>query len=144
MHGKVLELEANTVVFREGEPPSELYFLQAGKVLVCTLDGTKVKVITRISAGEFIGELSFFDGKPRASSVVTLEKSKLIRIDTRTIEEHLPKWYSQVGQALTKKIRLLDQVIHSSNIRISRDEETKPLSLQEQRLLYNLLTNQNA
>lgn len=143
MQGTVIEVEAHTVVFHEGEAAGDLLFLQAGKVLVCTLDGTKVKVITRISSGEFIGELSLFDGKPRGSSVITLQQSTLIKIDKFQIEQHLPKWYSQIGSGLTKKIRLLDQVIHSSNLRISSDEESKPLSISEQRTFYDLLTNQN-
>ncbi len=144
MHGTVIELEPFKVIFREGDPAGDLYFLQEGKVLVCTLDGTKVKVITRISAGEFIGELALFDGKTRASSVISLEKSKLIKIDKEVISKDLPKWYRQIGIGLTKKIRLLDHVIHSSNLRLSRDEESKPLSISEQRLLYDVLTNQNA
>lgn len=141
MQGFVMELEANTVVCREGDPSSELYFLQSGKLLVCTLSGRQVKVISRISPGEFIGELSFFDGKPRASYVVTLERCKLIQIQKREISTHLPSWYTQIGANITKKIRHLDHVIHDSNIRRSNAEESKPLSIDEQRVLYELLSN---
>ena len=136
-----MELEANTVVCREGDPSSELYFLQSGKLLVCTLSGSQVKVISRISPGEFIGELSFFDGKPRASYVVTLERCKLIQIQKREISTHLPNWYTQIGASITKKIRHLDHVIHDSNIRRSNAEESKPLSIDEQRVLYELQSN---
>lgn len=144
MQGILLELDQHQIICREGDPSTELYFLQAGKLLICTLSGTQVKVISRISPGEFIGELSFFDGKPRASYVVTLEKCKLIQIQKHEISGHLPKWYTQIGANITKKIRHLDQVIHSSNLRKSSEEESKPLSIEEQRLLYELLTNQDA
>ncbi len=141
MQGFVMELEPNTVVCREGDPSSELYFLQSGKLLVCTLSGRQVKVISRISPGEFIGELSFFDGKPRASYVVTLERSKLIQIQKHEISTQLPNWYTEIGTNITKKIRHLDHVIHDSNIRRSNAEESKPLSIDEQRVLYELLSN---
>lgn len=140
MQGFVLEYDADTVVTREGDPSSDLFFLQSGKLLICTLSGTQVKVISRISPGEFVGELSFFDSKPRASFIVTLEKSKLIQIPKHEISGHLPNWYTQVGVAMTKKIRLLDHVIHDSNLRRSNTEESRPLSQEEQKRLFELLT----
>ncbi len=136
-----MDLDAHTIVCREGDPSSELFFLKSGKLLVCTLSGTQVKVISRISPGEFIGELSFFDGKPRASYVVTLEKCKMIKIPKQEIASHLPSWYTQIGTNITKKIRQLDHVIHGSNLRRSNTEETKPLSMEDQRIFYELLTN---
>lgn len=140
MQGFELEFEPHTIVCREGDPSTELYFLQSGKLLICTISGTQVKVISRISPGEFIGELSFFDGKPRASHVVTLEKCKLIQIPKHEISGHLPNWYNVIGANITKKIRLLDGVIQSSNVRRSESQESKPLSIEEQRALYELLT----
>lgn len=140
MQGLELTLKPHTIVCREGDPSSELYFLQSGKLLICTISGTQVKVLSRISPGEFIGELSFFDGKPRSSYVVTLEESKLIQIPKQQIASKLPDWYTQVGINLTKKIRLLDHIIHSSNVRRSNTEESKPLPIEEQRKIYELLT----
>ena len=141
MQGFELEFEANSVIWREGDPSSDLYFLQSGKLLVCTISGTQVKAISRISPGEFVGELSFFDGRARSSHIVSLEKSKLIQIPKNEISHLLPSWYIRVGINITKKIRLLDQVINESKVRRSNSDESKPLSIEEQRKLYDLLTN---
>ncbi len=141
MQGIVLDFEANTIICHEGDPSTELYFLKSGRLLVCTLNGTQVKVISRISPGEFIGELSFFDGKARASHVVTLEKCKLIQIQKQEISGHLPLWFTEIGVNLTKKIRHLDHIINSENLRRSNSEESKPLTIEEQRSLFELLTN---
>ncbi len=143
MQGFALDFEPNTIICREGDPSSDLYFLQAGKLLVCTVSGSQVKVISRISAGEFIGELSFFDGRPRASYVVTIDKCKMIQIPKQEISGHLPTWYNRIGANLTKKIRMLDNVIHASNLRRSNAEESKPLSIEEQRNLLKLITSQD-
>lgn len=144
MQGIVLDLEAHKIVSREGDLASEIFFLQSGKLLVCTLSGTEVKAIARISAGEFVGELSFFDGRPRASYVVTLEKSQLIQIQKHEIAGHLPKWYSQVATNITKKIRLLDNIIHTTHLRKSNDEDNRPLTMEEQHSLFQLISKQNA
>jgi CRP/FNR family cyclic AMP-dependent transcriptional regulator len=141
MQGMQLELEPYSVICREGDPSSDIYFLVEGKLLICTLSGTQVKVISRISPGEFVGELSFFDGKPRSGHVLTLEKSKLIRISKSEIVDDLPSWYSQIGISITKKIRHLDQVIQENNLRRSNSEESKPLTIEEQRLIFGLINN---
>lgn len=141
MQAYELEFEKHTVICREGDPSSELFFLQSGRLLVCTVSGTQVKVISRISPGEFVGELAFFDGKVRSSNLVTLEKCKLIQIPKQEMTEFLPHWYMKVGSNLTKKIRLLDHIIQDKNLRRSTAEENKPLTIEEQRLVYDLLTN---
>lgn len=140
MHGYALKFKGMQVVCREGDPSSDLFYLQSGKLLICTISGTQVKPIARINPGEFIGELSFFDGKMRSSHIVTLEDTDIIQIPKNEIYGNLPTWFQEIGKGLTKKIRLLDKVIHESNIRRYSDEENPPLSIEEQRILLDLLT----
>lgn len=141
MHGYALKYKTHDVICREGDPSFDLYYLQSGKLLICTISGTQVKPIARIGPGEFIGELSFFDGKTRSSHIVALEASEVIQIPRQEILPSIPMWYQEIGKNLTKKIRLLDHVIHDSNIRKYSDEENQPLSIDEQRILFALLSN---
>ncbi len=143
MHGYAQEYGPHSVICHEGDPSSDLYYLQSGKLLICTISGTQVKVIARIETGEFVGELSFFDGRPRSSHVVTLENSVVIQIPKHEISNHLPIWYLEIGKNLTKKIRLLDGVVNATNLRkFGSEENQKPLSIEDQRLFYDLLINQ--
>ena len=144
MQGYVREYNVNEVICREGDPSSDLYYLKSGKLLICTISGTTVKAIARIEAKEFIGELSFFDGKPRASHIVALEKSQIIQIPKHELLTLLPTWYLEVGKNLTKKIRLLDQVIHATNLRKFGTDEHKPLTIEEQRQLYDILSQKTS
>jgi CRP-like cAMP-binding protein len=128
-----LTFEPGDIICREGERSQDLYLLIEGKVLVCTIQGTQVKAIGRISPGEFIGELSFFDGNPRASTIVALEKCVLQQVNRDEIRDRLPFWFIEAGKGLTKKIRLLDQIINTSHLRRAGTEEQKPLSIEEQR-----------
>ena len=141
MQGIELDFEPYSIICREGDPSNELYYLQSGKLLICTVNGNQVKAITRISPGEFIGELSFFDGKARSSYVVTLEKSKLIQIQKSEIGPYLPAWYIRVGTSITKKIRHLDNIINESKLRRANSEENKPLTIEEERKLLEHLNN---
>lgn len=134
-----LTYEAGDIICREGDLSSDLYLLVEGKVLICTIQGTQVKAIGRISPGEFIGELSFFDGNPRASTIVAIDKCVLHQVNRDEIRERLPFWFIEAGKSLTKKIRLLDQIINTSNLKRAANEEQKALSIEEQRKILSKL-----
>lgn len=138
-----LEFGPHELVAREGDPSTDLYYIKSGRLLICTVHGTEVKAIARIEPGVFIGELSFFDGKHRASHIVTLEKSTLVQIPKHELSNHLPFWFLEVGKGLTKKIRRLDEIINSSNLRKIGSEDQKPLTIEEQRKLYAVITHQH-
>lgn len=140
MQGYQLDYGPNEVICREGEPSSDLFFLKEGKLLICSLQGTEVKVIARIEAGEFYGELSFFDGKPRASNIISIESCTIIQIPKQDLTNHLPFWFLETGKSLTKKIRLIDHVISDSHLKRARTEDQRPLSIEEQRQIHALLT----
>lgn len=127
------------VVCKAGEASNDLYFVESGKLLVCGVSGTKVTALARIEAGEFMGELSFFDGKERASHVLALEHTKLIIISHDEIMPELPRWYVDLAKDLTKKIRNMDNIVKDSNLRRFESQSERPLSIEEQRhVLYAL------
>lgn len=130
-----LIFNTNEVICRQGDPSDDIFFLKEGRILICTVQGTQVKTIARIEPGEFIGELSFFDGKPRATHIVALEKSTLLKIPKEELAAHLPFWFLEVGKNLTKKIRQLDDIVHSSNFRKTTNQDQKQLSIEEQRTI---------
>jgi CRP/FNR family cyclic AMP-dependent transcriptional regulator len=144
MQGFEQTFKKNSVLCREGDVSMDIYLLKSGKLLACSVQGTKVTALSRIEPGEFVGELSFFDGKTRASHVVALEDSNVIMIPKHELSSLLPNWYIQIGKSLTKKIRLLDGVLHSSSLRRFGNEDQKPLSIEDQRVLLKAITHQDA
>jgi CRP/FNR family transcriptional regulator, cyclic AMP receptor protein len=143
MQGYEQTFQANEVICREGDPSTDIYLVKSGKLLACAVQGTKVIALARINPGEFVGELSFFDGKPRASHVVTLEPSEVIMIPKAELSSLLPHWYQEIGKNITKKIRILDGVVHESNLRKFGKDDQKPLSIDEQRKLFEAITQQD-
>jgi len=135
-----LDFKVNQIVCREGDESRDLLFLESGELLVCTVAGTQVKAIATIGPGQFFGELSFFDGKPRSSFVVARTECSVIQFPKTQLLEQLPQWFLDIGRNVTKKIRLLDEVIHSSNIR-KYGTGVKPLSIDQQCLIYNAIAN---
>ncbi len=120
-----------------------MYFLQSGKLLVCSVSGTKVTALARIMPGQFVGELSFFDGELRASHVIALERSALTILSKDEIFPELPKWYVEHARELTRKLRQLDQIVHQSNLRKFASQGEKPLTIDEQRYILQALNQKD-
>jgi CRP-like cAMP-binding protein len=127
------------IVCREGDDSNDLLYLQQGSVLAFLIQGTQVKPLAKIESGEFLGELSFFDGLPRSSYMIALEDSVILKISRPELVDQLPFWFLEAGKNLTKKIRFLDDIVHASRIKKASSMDQKPLSIEEQRQILSAL-----
>src|SRR3979411_1278328 len=80
------EFSKGLVLFREGEPGKEMYVVQAGKVNITKTVRETEKILATLGAGEFFGEMSILNNKPRSAGAVVAENGKLLGIDPRTFE----------------------------------------------------------
>lgn len=69
-----LKFDANTAIFREGDPGDRAYVVEAGEVaIVRNVDG-KPHVLGTIGKGGMFGEMALIDGQPRmAAAIATRE-----------------------------------------------------------------------
>lgn len=77
---------AGTVVFREGEPGSEMYVIQSGRVRIARRFREMEKLLADLGPGEFFGEMAIISAKPRTGTAVALEDTRLLAIDGKTFE----------------------------------------------------------
>jgi CRP/FNR family transcriptional regulator, cyclic AMP receptor protein len=80
------EFRQGDVLFREGEPGTEMYVIQAGKVNITKTVRETEKILATLGAGEFFGEMSILNHKPRSAGAVVAEDAKLLVIDPKTFE----------------------------------------------------------
>jgi CRP/FNR family cyclic AMP-dependent transcriptional regulator len=80
------EFRRGDVLFREGEPGKEMYVIQAGKVNITKTVRETEKILATLGAGEFFGEMSILNHKPRSAGAVVAEDAKLLVIDPKTFE----------------------------------------------------------
>ncbi|MDT4892478.1 MAG: family transcriptional regulator, cyclic receptor protein [Pseudonocardiales bacterium] len=73
--GRVVEIDvdAGTVLMREGEPGREAFVIGAGRAEI-RVGGDAV---SSVSAGDLVGETSLLDGGPRTATVVALTPLRL-------------------------------------------------------------------
>ena len=133
-------LTKDQVLCREGDDDTDLYLIEEGEVLVCIRKGSQVTPIAYLGVGEFIGELSFFDGLARGADIIATRPTKLSVIPAESLRNQFPSWIGILGKVLASKIRHMDNIIRQNGIKKSKDQSVKPIEISEQTRLFRILT----
>jgi CRP-like cAMP-binding protein len=136
---KTMSLKKDEILFLAEEEKNDLYIIQKGKVMVFVQKGSQIIPVAYLGAGEYIGELSFFDDEPRSASIICVENTDFIKIETAEMNEQFPSWLKILGQQITKKIREGDELIRTKGIRKKNLESIKPLEISDQSRFFKLV-----
>lgn len=81
-------LRKGQVLFREGEPGEEMFVVRRGTIVVSkAVTGKVEQVLTRLTAGDFFGEMSLVDQAPRSATIQAETDVALLALDRRHLEE---------------------------------------------------------
>lgn len=134
-----INLKKDEILFFAEEENSDLYIILKGSVMVFVQKGSQIIPVSYLGAGEYIGELSFFDEEPRSASIICTEDSSFMKIPTEEMHKHCPNWMKTLGCVLARKIRNGDELIRSKGIRKKNVEGIKPLDIGEQARLFKIV-----
>lgn len=85
---------AGTVVFAKGDVGSSMYILLSGTVQIFLppeADDVPRVVLKDVNIGEYFGELSLFDDKPRSASVEATVDAVLLELTREQLGDHLAR-----------------------------------------------------
>lgn len=116
---RVREIEADEVLFREGEPGQSMMIVCEG-TLVATVrrrDGGEQE-INRMGPGETIGEMAFLDPAPRSATVRAVMRTTYYELDEdglATLRRRAPTAAAALVWAtlrdVTRRLRRMDRLI---------------------------------
>jgi CRP/FNR family cyclic AMP-dependent transcriptional regulator len=110
------EYAEGQTIFAEGEPGDSMYFILTGRVRVEKRTQAGVgttKVLTVLDAGDYFGEMSLFDQKPRSAAAVAGGSARVLRLSKAAFDE-LQRTGKTVGMTV------LFAMIRTSSERIRR------------------------
>lgn len=110
-----LQVEADTIVFRENEPGESIYFVVSGSIDVFMgMDTADEKLLSTLKPGDYTGEMSLMSpGGKRSASCRSRTKSLLL-VMTREDFDELLRRQPQVAYAMVKVIS--DRLRHNDNV----------------------------
>jgi CRP-like cAMP-binding protein len=110
-----------TVLFREGEPGHEMYVLQSGRIQLTRTIKHEEKIVAVLMPGEFFGEMSIVNNRPRSATATVIEDAKMLVIDSRTFEAMI-RGNAEIAVRLIKKLtNRLEQANQQIEILLLRD-----------------------
>ena len=110
--GQEESMEADQLLFKEGDSGDRMYIIIEGQVLIFHAKGGEGIPLATLEKGAFFGEMALIDGQPRSASVKTLtsclffvlEREYFLNLLTSSIPI-----LSKIMQGLSGKIRSLSQ-----------------------------------
>jgi CRP/FNR family transcriptional regulator, cyclic AMP receptor protein len=97
------------IIFREGDPGTEMFIIQSGKVKITkVVKGGVEKTLVILGPGDFFGEMAVIDKEPRSANAIAQEAAHLIVLDEEVFEMHMqtnPKIVKKILKNLTSRLR---------------------------------------
>lgn len=105
------------ILIREGEPGEVLYLIVQGRLMVMKgLGSHNERQIATLGSGEYFGEMSLFDERPRSASVVSMSNSQLLAIQKGPfyeLMENNPLIPINICKAFSRRLRRIHQRIQA-------------------------------
>jgi CRP-like cAMP-binding protein len=109
---KVVELPAEAVLTRMGEPGDSFFVLIDGRAAV----QTQIGVSDPLQPGDFFGEMSLLDGEPRSATITATTDVRLLVVERahfwRLLDE-TPEVTRRILMVLSRRVRRLEQAANA-------------------------------
>ena len=88
----ILHATKNEVIIAQEDTSTDLYLILNGKVKVTLMSGEGEEyILTDLHVGDYFGEMSLIDGKPRCATVVAVEDSTFAVLEREKLIEALKR-----------------------------------------------------
>ena len=116
---------AGTVLFRDGEPATEAFLLQDGRVRLLKQAGRMERSLRVVRPGDLFGESALLRGATRSSTAVALDDGVALAFDHATFEQVLATSPEVASRVLTQMMRRLRDAEDQIEILMLRDGQSK-------------------
>ena len=108
MGGSMKRCRAGTVIMREGEPRTQMFYLHKGSAAVIA-GGREVE---EVQEGGIFGEMAMIDNGPRSASVVAKTDCEFVPVDERMfllLVHQTPFFSLDVMRTLVRRLRAMNE-----------------------------------
>lgn len=113
------KIEKGHLLFREGDASSSMFVVKKGRIAVTKTKGDSEVELATLGPGQMLGEMAFFDKKPRSANARAVTDSEIIELPFANLESHfksMPEWLKSMIKTINdhlreanKKIKILER-----------------------------------
>jgi CRP/FNR family transcriptional regulator, cyclic AMP receptor protein len=115
------KIDRDHYLFREGDAPDAMYVVKSGKFAVVKSKNNSEIILAEIGVGSMVGEMAFFDNKPRSASVKALKDSEVITLPYKALHvqfKNMPEWSKAI-------MRTVNDHLRKANVRLKELEKVE-------------------
>lgn len=108
------ELKDKQILFREGDPSDSAFVIKSGKILITKAKGSSEIVLAELGPGSMLGEMAFFDGKPRSAGARAAGDTTVILLPFAALNaqfKKFPEWLKVMVKTINQHLRDANQRI---------------------------------
>lgn len=123
------KIERDHYLFREGDAPDALYVVKSGKFAVVKTKQNSEVILAEIGPGALVGEMAFFDNKPRSASVRAMKDAEVIILPYKALHAQfatMPEWAKAIMRTVNDHLRAANKRIKEMERTTADEEEVFP------------------
>ncbi len=108
MSGQLKEFKKGDLLFREGDPSDSMYVIKKGRISITKAKGAGEVELADLGPGEMLGEMAFFDNKPRSAGARAKQDSTVIILPFSALYAQFktfPEWLKAMVKNINGKLR---------------------------------------
>lgn len=125
----VKKLKKGDILFREGDASDAMYVIKSGMIDITKAKGSKDIVLATLKPGEMLGEMAFFDNKPRSAGARAASDAEVIALPFAALHAQFktfPEWLKAMVKTVNSHLRDANQRIKNLETAQSGEEEMFP------------------
>ena len=129
MANAVQKFQKGEMVFREGDPCEAMYVIKSGRIAITKAKGRDEIILAEKSGGEMLGEMGFFDNRPRSAGARALVETEIISLPFETLHAQFktfPEWLKAMVKTIIAQLRDANSRIKNLEVPVVNDEEVFP------------------
>jgi CRP/FNR family cyclic AMP-dependent transcriptional regulator len=129
MAGGIKKLGKNDILFREGDTSDAMYVIKSGRIAITKSKGSGEIILAEKVGGEMLGEMAFFDNKPRSAGAKAVADTEVIALPFASLHAQFktfPEWLKAMVKTINGQLRDANTRIKNLEAVTSGDAEMFP------------------
>jgi len=122
----VKKIKKGETLFREGDASDAMYVIKSGRIAITKAKGTGEIILAEKKAGEMLGEMAFFDNKPRSAGAKAAQDAEVIMLPFSALLAQFktfPEWLKAMVKTVNNQLR--DANMRIKNLESLQDESAE-------------------